>query len=362
MRCAISDLKLSHVRVMNMGLDFRDNFRSLELTHQYILIFDRFDFDLMQVLGLISRTIDSARELAWFGDSIIDKRELHMRFILKERNSEVLRGLVLAPRDAVRLCSCARETVLKLYCRGCTPLLSWEKPYRPNRSMYGMFGYWLLEKSEDIVLRWFDSDECTGCGAKCKDGQAFNFLNDITYKTREPSKFRQLLTCFSYTHDKEASLASRAEGSRKYSTTLLESQTQCSRLISTLASSTAQFFSSSLHSSCSAIFQTITVCNWFVIFFCGVVLMGLSLSLWWSFSKEDLAGGFILGTFIAGAGCGVVNKLHNRHREDGRCHCNRPQLETSIELGVERPSLVGIGHTDTNRQLVNRGYECEHEE
>ena len=90
----------------------------------------------------------------------------------------------------------------------------------------------------------------------------------------------------------------------------------------------------------------ITTCTWFLITFCAVVFFGLCLSLWWSFWKADLSGGFTLGAFVIGGGCGLVNKFHSRHRDFGQCRCKRPQLETTIELGSYGPFHGNANHAD----------------
>ena len=81
--------------------------------------------------------------------------------------------------------------------------------------------------------------------------------------------------------------------------------------------------------------RSVTTCTWFIITFCIVVLIGTGLSLWWSLWKGDISGGFTLGAFVTGTGCAVVNKLHSRHREDGRCRCNSQPSETGVELGPD---------------------------
>ena len=102
-----------------------------------------------------------------------------------------------------------------------------------------------------------------------------------------------------------------------------------------------------LHQRCKTLLQKITTCTWFIISFCGVVFLGLCLSLWWSFWKADVSGGFTLGTFITGSGCAVVKLFHTKHREDGRCRCSRPQAETAIELGEIHSLLGNVDLEDT---------------
>ena len=82
-----------------------------------------------------------------------------------------------------------------------------------------------------------------------------------------------------------------------------------------------------------SIFQNISTCTWFIVLFCTVILLGSALSLWYSWWKNDISGGFTLGTFVTGAGCGAVNKLHGRHREDGRCRCKPKPADEGIEMG-----------------------------
>ena len=78
--------------------------------------------------------------------------------------------------------------------------------------------------------------------------------------------------------------------------------------------------------------QQVKTCTWFVISFCGVVFLGSVLSIWWSIWRSDISGGFTMGAFITGAGCGTVNKLHNQHRDDGRCQCTQESLDDQTEL------------------------------
>ena len=78
--------------------------------------------------------------------------------------------------------------------------------------------------------------------------------------------------------------------------------------------------------------QQVKPCTWFIISFCVIVFLGSVLSIWWTIWKSDISGGFTMGAFITGAGCGTINKLHSRHRDDGRCQCTQPSLEDGLEL------------------------------
>ena len=88
-----------------------------------------------------------------------------------------------------------------------------------------------------------------------------------------------------------------------------------------------------LYKSCYNAFRQISTCTWFVVLFCVVNSLGTALSIWWSLWKDDVSGGFTVGTFVTGAGCGAVNKLHSRHREDCRCRRSEQSSENSIEMG-----------------------------